>query len=84
MSDLAELIERVARVISPYGWDDSYWQAPSRDGHYDRNQRHVKDSARRAATAVVHRVVAPIVAERDELKKRLQDNREPDRDEFRE
>lgn len=52
-----DLVEAVARAISPYGWNDAYWQAEPRAGHYDRNQRHVQETARDAARAALSAIV---------------------------
>jgi hypothetical protein len=48
-----ELVELLARTISPYGWRDEWWSTPSRAGQYPRNQLHVKENARACARDVI-------------------------------
>lgn len=56
MSD-AELIELMAKAISPYAWNDSFWQSNGRQHQYDRNQRHAKENARGQASDVLNLLV---------------------------
>lgn len=59
MTSRTVLIERAARAISPYGWDDAYWASETRRDRYDRNQRHVQQHALRQAEAALDALVPP-------------------------
>lgn len=48
-----DAVLRVAKSLCPYGWDNGYWQAPDRAGHFDRNQKHVQGVALRQAERAV-------------------------------
>lgn len=55
----SDLVEKLASEICPYGWRDDFWKAPGRIEQYDRNQQHVKETARvqaRSALSLLKRL----------------------------
>jgi len=51
-----DIVEHVAKAISPYAWDDNFWSGPRRAGQFDRNQECAKRNAREQAARAIKAV----------------------------
>ncbi len=64
---MIDSVEKVAKSISPYAWNDSYWAGERRGSQYPRNQLHAQNNARRAARDAINSLIPDLVSASTDL-----------------